>query len=100
MTEHGLYQALRKPHVLALLRQEADMLRSGAALRAYARQEALAEKAQSDDVKERANRWIAGCDGISPVQKVSGQHQVTHSFEGIGFAPPVDVTPQSEESGE
>lgn len=98
MNDRSLCLALKRPHVLSLMRQEHDAMRTGGAIRAYSRQEKLAEEANSEDVQERANRWIAGCDGLAPVSKVAVQAQVTHSFDGIGFAPrhepkTVDVTP-------
>ncbi len=93
ITDRALHDALKRPHVLSLLRQEHDALRSGGAIRAYSRQERLGETADSEDVQERANRWIAGCDGLAPVSKVAIQAQVHHSFDGIGFAPrTVDAT--------
>ena len=96
MSDRALHDALKRPHVLSLLRQEHDTLRSGGAIRAYSRQERLAEQAGSEDVQERANRWIAGCDGLAPVTKVAIQAQVSHSFDGIGFAPRIiDVTPEA-----
>lgn len=94
MTDHALYKALRKQHVKSLYKQEHDSFRSGAALRAFNRQVELAEESPSHDVRERANRWIAGCAGLAPVQKVSISARHTHSFEHIDFAPqPIDVTP-------
>ncbi len=87
ITDRALHDALKRPHVLSLLRQEHDALRSGGAIRAYSRQERLGETADSEDVQERANRWIAGCDGLAPVAKVAIQAQVSHTFDGIGFAP-------------
>ena len=94
----SLYRAMRLPHVLSALRQEFDNRRSGEPFRAYARQVELAESANSEDVRLRANQWIAGCDGIAPVAKVAIQAQVSHSFDGIGFAPrTVDITPEADE---
>ncbi len=97
LKEDSLYRAMRLPHVLSALRQEFENRRTSEPFRAYARQITLAETSSSDDVKERANRWIAGCDGLAPVTKVAIQAQVSQSFDGIGFAPrTVDITPDNE----
>ena len=93
----SLYRAMRLPHVLSALNQEFENRRTSEPFRAYARQVKLAETSGSDDVRERANRWIAGVSGLAPVAKVAIQAQVSHTFDGIGFAPrTVDITPDNE----
>ena len=97
LKEDSLYRAMRLPHVLSALRQEFENRRTAEPFRAYARQVKLGESAASEDVQERANRWIAGVSGIAPVAKVAIRAQVSHSFDGIGFAPrTVDITPDNE----
>jgi len=85
MSDHGLYQALRKPHVKKLYTQEVKDLRSGASIRAYIRMIDLAENSRSDHVKLRANVWIAGVGGLASVKKVS--RASSQGFDGIGFTP-------------
>ena len=63
LQEDSLYRAMRRPHVLSSLRQAFENRRTGEPFRAYARQVELAESANSEDVRLRANQWIAGCDG-------------------------------------
>ena len=97
LKEDSLYRAMRLPHVLSALRQEFENRRTAEPFRAYARQVKLGESATSEDVQERANRWIAGVSGLAPVSKVAIRAQVSHSFDGIGFAPrTVDITPGNE----
>ena len=97
LKEDSLYRAMRLPHVLSALRQEFDNRRTAEPFRAYARQVKLGESATSEDVQERANRWIAGVAGLAPVSKVAIQARVSHTFDGIGFAPrTVDITPDPE----
>ncbi len=97
LQEDSLYRAMRRPHVLSALRQEFENRRTAEPFRAYARQVKLGESAASEDVQERANRWIAGVSGLAPVSKVAIRAQVSHSFDGIGFAPrTVDITPDPE----
>ena len=97
LKEDSLYRAMRLPHVLSALRQEFENRRTAEPFRAYARQVKLGESATSEDVLEQANRWIAGVSGLAPVAKVAIQAQVSHTFDGIGFAPrTVDITPDNE----
>ena len=94
LAPRSMRHAFNLPHVLEALNQEFAARRTSEPFRAYDRQVKLGEGATSEDVQERANRWIAGCDGLAPVTKVAIQAQVHHSFDGIGFAPrTVDATP-------
>lgn len=92
LTEDGLYRALRRPHVQALLREEYEALRDGSVQRAFARQEQLAEAGASDQVKERANRWIAGVGGLAPVKNVNINAQVAHSYGGYSYDQDAAIT--------
>lgn len=85
MTDHGLREALRKPHVKTLYAQELKDLREGAWIRAYSRMVRLAEDSGSDHVRLRANEWIAAVGSLAPAKKVP--QSVSHAFDGIGFAP-------------
>ncbi len=85
MSDHGLYQALRKPHVKRLYAQEHRDLRSGAAILAYSRMVDLMESSRSEHVQLRACQWIAGVGGIAPAKKVA--QASSHGFDVIGFAP-------------
>ena len=85
MTDHGLREALRKPHVKKLHAQELKDLREGASILAYSRMVNLAENSRSEHVQLRANEWIAGVGGIAPAKKVA--QAPSHAFDIIGFAP-------------
>ncbi len=87
LAPRSMRHAFNLPHVREALNQEFTARRASEPFRAYNRQVKLGEAAKSEDVQERANRWIAGCDGLAPVSKVAIQAQVHHSFDGIGFAP-------------
>ncbi len=85
MSDHGLYQALRKPHVKKLHAQEFKALRDGAAILAYSRMVDLMESSRSEHVQLRACQWIAGVGGIAPANKVA--RAPSYGFDIIGFAP-------------
>jgi len=75
MTDHGLYSALRKPHVRSLRREILGNLRESAASRTIARAEKLADEAESEHVRNDANQWLASLDpATAPVQR----SEVTH----------------------
>ncbi|MEM7213052.1 MAG: hypothetical protein AAF479_14375, partial [Pseudomonadota bacterium] len=91
MSDHGLYQAMTRPHVMALYNQEFTRLREGSAARAFINIVDLADNSTSQDVKVRANTWLAGVAGIAPVQKVQHSGQIAHTFEGYDYgAPPIE----------
>ena len=85
MSDHGLYQALRKPHVKKLHAQEFKALRSGASIRAYSRMVDLMESSHSEHVQLRACQWIAEVGGLAPAKKVAPAS--SYGFDGIEFAP-------------
>lgn len=87
MTDHGLYQALQRPHVQKLYNQEFTRLKDGSAVRAFINIVDLADNATSQDVRLRANTWLAGVAGIAPAQKVQVQGQVNHHFTGFDYGP-------------
>ncbi len=88
MHPNSLRLAFKRPHVKALMRKEFAELREGAPFKAYANIVQLGDAANSEDVRLRANQWVAGVDGLSPVTKVSGQISVRHGFEGYAYQPP------------
>ena len=96
----NLRRALARPHVRAAYNQTLKAVRDGAAQQAYLRINGMAQEAQSDRLKFDANRWIAGVDGISPVQKVEGR--VSHNVQFTGFDYPdlgaKDITPKDSQS--
>ena len=91
--EDTLYRALRRPHVLKLMKEEHVKLRQGAPFKAYSRIERMAEQADSEHVKMDANKWIAGVDGLAPVSKLDVQANVRHSFVDYDYSEAVDITP-------
>ena len=80
---HNLQRAFEAPMVKQAYNRIVDFIRSNAAQDAYLRMVDLAQNAQSENVKLRANEWVAGVDGISPLKKVQGQHN--HSIQFGGF---------------
>lgn len=93
MNIQAAQRAFRQPHVKKAYRSMLNDLRENAAQNAYLRNIKLAEKAESERLRFDANRWVAGVDGISPVTKVQGQHQHSHSFAGFEYGDIKDVTP-------
>ncbi len=84
MTDHGLYSALRKPHVRALRRELVGALRESAASRTIARAEHLADSAESEHVRNDANKWLASLDpSTAPVDR--SEVAVTHRNLGPGL---------------
>lgn len=79
MTDHGLYSALRKPHVRALRRQMVGDLRESVASQTIGRIDNLAQSALSEHVRLEANKHLASLDpDTSPVQR----NETTHRFDG------------------
>lgn len=97
----NLRRALKRPHVIALFNQRIKDIQENAGIQAYVRNIQLAQTSESDHVKADLNKWIAGVDGISPVQKVEGRHMHSHSFGGFTYKrpDPKDVTPADNKSG-
>src|SRR5689334_20496779 len=69
LTDHAVYCALRKPHVLVVLRELQEAKRTSAAARTIARAEDLADTAESEHVRLQANEWLGGLDGIAPIAR-------------------------------
>ena len=66
ITDHALYCALRKPHVLAYRREQLKVLREGEAIRSIARIADLADGAASESVKFDANKYLLALEGTDP----------------------------------
>lgn len=93
-------RALRRPHVKRAFSQMVNNVRDNAAQGAYLRINHMSKTADSERTRLEANRWVAGVDGISPVQKVEGNHRHNVTFGGFEYSgpEPVDVTPENSES--
>lgn len=84
MTDHGLYSALRKPHVRALRRELVGALRESAASRTIARAEKLADSAESEHVRNDANKFLASLDpDTAPINR--NESTITHKGIGPGL---------------
>tara|TARA_R110000851_G_scaffold22626_9_gene67011 strand:- start:73 stop:558 length:486 start_codon:yes stop_codon:yes gene_type:complete len=97
----NLAKAFNKPHVRKAYNQVVKAIRDNAAQAAYMRINHLSLTSKSEQVKLKANEWVAGVDGISKVQKVQGQHHHSHSFGGFDYPDleAKDITPQDNQSG-
>lgn len=62
MTDHGLRQALRRPHVLAFLNEQMEVLRTSARPRALGRITELVEQKDSLRVALEAAKYLDGMD--------------------------------------
>ena len=81
----NLNAAFSKPHIKKAYNQIVKDIRENAAGRAWLRVNYLGESAQSEQVRLKANQWVAGVDGISPIQKVQGHISHSHSFSGFEY---------------
>jgi hypothetical protein len=68
------------------------VLRTSEASRTIARAAKLADGAESEHVKLQANTWLAGIEGISPIQKSESLNVHKHLIPGLtiitgGWAP-------------
>lgn len=86
---------MRKAHVLRLLNQRLKDVRDNAAQAAYMRINHLSVASTNERVKLDASKWVAGVDGISPVQKMQGNHRHSHVFGGFEYPDleATDITP-------
>lgn len=74
ITDDALYRALLKPEVQAYRNDRMRVLRTSEASRTIARAARLADKAESEHVQLQANTWLAGLEGLSPVQRTENTH--------------------------
>ncbi|MEM9584825.1 MAG: hypothetical protein AAGA08_17065 [Pseudomonadota bacterium] len=95
ITRDTAVKNMRKPHVLQLFNQKVREVRENAAQAAYIRMSHLAVSSDSERIGLDANRWLAGVDGIAPVQKVQGSYSINHTFGGFVYPDlePDDVMP-------
>lgn len=88
-------RAFLRPHNRAYYNRLVAEVRENAAQLAYLRNVRLSEEAESERLRFDAGRWVAGVDGIAPVQRVQGHHVHNHTFGGFEY-PTVDVTPEDD----
>jgi hypothetical protein len=82
MTDHGLREALRKPHVLRYLRECKEVLRTSAGARALRTIEELSDGANSEKVKLEAAIYLD-----------SGQHRRSDGHTNVTVGIGIQVTP-------
>jgi hypothetical protein len=83
ISEHGLYKALRKPPTMAYMRAQMQMLRESAASRTIAKAEKLMDEAASEHVQADMTKWLAGLEGIAPVQRIENTHIHRNTQPGL-----------------
>src|SRR5262245_11767588 len=69
LRDNSLYIALRKPDVCSYRNELMRALRESEASRTISRAAKLADTAESEHVRRDANEWLAGIEGIAPVQR-------------------------------
>jgi hypothetical protein len=99
MNVQAAQRAFRRQHVKRAFNQLVAEVRENAAQQAYLGIVNLSHNAQSDRLKFDTRKWIAGVDGISPVQKVEGRHHHNVQFGGFDYGDEdtIDVTPEDDE---
>lgn len=83
LTDHALYVALTKPHVIAYRNERLRVFRESAASRSIARVDKLADDAASEHVRLGANELLMGIEGISKVQRSENLHVHQHVIPGL-----------------
>lgn len=83
LTDDALYRALTKPEVLAYRNERMRVLRESAAARTIAKAEQLMDSATSEHVQADMTKWIAGLEGIAPVQRTESITQLNVSIPGL-----------------
>jgi hypothetical protein len=74
ITDHALYCAMQKPHVIAYRNELLRVLRSSEASRTIARAAKLADGADSEHVKLQANTWLHEIENGKPTQRTENTH--------------------------
>lgn len=97
----NLNRAIARPKVRKALNQLLKEVRENAGQQAYFGIVHMSHASQNDRLRFDAKRFVAGVDGISPVQKVQGQHSHAHSFQGFDYGEieAKDITPTDSPSG-
>jgi myo-inositol catabolism protein IolC len=100
MNIQAAQRAFRKPHVKKAFVLMCSEVRDNAAQSAYLRINNMAQTAESERLKFDASKWVAGVDGISPVQKSDNRHQHNVTFGGFTYPDleAKDVTPANTKS--
>ena len=81
MTDHGLYSALCKPHVIKFKTDVLREFREGLAERALVRVDVLADGAKSENVKLEANKTLLSLDDrFTPATKIKHEHSGSVTF--------------------
>ena len=93
MKDDSLYVALRRPAVKAYRSQVLAELRQSLPERAIITSSEIMEDAQQKaSDRLAAARWLAGIEGVSPIQKTHSVHQVV----GYDYGDTIDVTPATD----
>ena len=85
MDQRSARRAFKRPIVRAAFNALVKEVRENSAQQSFLRINNLSQRETNDRLKLEANKWVAGVGGISPVQKIQGQHQVAHSFAGFTY---------------
>lgn len=85
MEQRSARRAFKRPIVRAAFNALVKEVRENSAQQSFLRINHTSQRKTEDRLKFDANRFIAGVGGISPVQKVQAQHQVTHTFAGFTY---------------
>jgi len=96
LTDHGLRQALRRPHVLAFYLAECEVLRTSGKAKRLHRLEQLAEQ---DDNRNAAVAAIKAAEQLSDIDVAKSANTptpgVTIRIVNVSSSPAIDVTPRS-----
>lgn len=95
----NLSRAHDRPKVRKAFMSVRRAIRVNAAADAHTRIEYMSRHADSERVRFDANRWVAGVDGVSPVQRVDARHQHNVQFQGFVY-PDIHAKDVSPEDGE
>ena len=93
--DHSLYVALTKPHVKAFRMGLINEQRTSEGQRAYIKLTKLGDTASSEHVQMEASKWVAGVDGISPVQKQDVRHSGV-----VGIVPGYTIERRTKRAGD
>ena len=81
LTDHGLYSALCKPHVLKFKTDVLREFREGLAERALVRVDVLSGDAKSENVRLEASKTLLSLDDrFTPATKIKHEHSGSVSF--------------------
>lgn len=95
-------RAFSRPHVRKAFNSIVAGIRENAAIGAYLRIQERATSAASEHVRQRADEWIAGVDGLAPLKRVESKHSHSHTFGGFdygGITIEGSVSPDNQSAG-